>query len=93
VKEQLSDRLMDDDDVDASEISIEVKNGEVTLTGTVNSREEKRAAEEIAEQSPGVREVQNLCVCRRRPRHLNPDRVSRRARARRRARSAATERE
>ena len=60
VKEQLSDRLMDDDDIDASEISIEVKNGEVTLSGTVNSREQKRAAEEIAEQSPGVREVQNL---------------------------------
>ena len=60
VKEQLSDRLMDDDDIDASEISVEVKSGEVTLTGTVNSREEKRAAEEIAEQSPGVREVQNL---------------------------------
>jgi osmotically-inducible protein OsmY len=60
IKEQLSDRLMDDDDVDASEISIEVQSGEVTLTGTVSSREEKRAAEEIAEQSPGVREVQNL---------------------------------
>jgi osmotically-inducible protein OsmY len=60
VKEQLSDRLMDDDDIDASEITVEVKNGEVTLTGTVNSREEKRAAEDIAEQSPGVREVQNL---------------------------------
>jgi hypothetical protein len=59
VKEQLSDRLMDDDDIDASEITVEVKNGEVTLTGTVGSREEKRAAEEIAEQSPGVREVQN----------------------------------
>jgi osmotically-inducible protein OsmY len=60
IKEQLSDRLMDDDDIDASEITIEVKNGEATLTGTVGSREEKRAAEEIAEQSPGVREVQNL---------------------------------
>ena len=50
---------MDDDDIDATEIAIEVKSGEVTLTGTVNSREEKRAAEDIAEQSPGVREVQN----------------------------------
>jgi len=59
IKEQLSDRLMDDDDIDATEITVEVKNGEVTLTGTVNSREEKRAAEDIAEQSPGVREVQN----------------------------------
>jgi len=60
IKEQLSDRLMDDDNIDASEISIEVKNGEATLTGTVSSREEKRAAEELAERSPGVREVQNL---------------------------------
>src|SRR5262249_23390546 len=59
VKEQLSDRLMDDDDIDASEISVEVKNGEATLSGTVNSREEKRRAEEIAERAPGVRDVQN----------------------------------
>ena len=59
IKEQISERLMDDDDVDASEITLEVKNGEATLTGTVRSREEKRAAEEIAEQSPGVRDVQN----------------------------------
>jgi hypothetical protein len=59
IKEQLSDRLMDDDDIDASEITVDVKGGEVTLTGMVSSREEKRAAEEIAEQSPGVREVQN----------------------------------
>jgi osmotically-inducible protein OsmY len=59
IKEQLSDRLMDDDNIDATEITIEVKNGEVTLNGTVNSREEKRAAEDLAERSPGVREVQN----------------------------------
>ena len=59
IKELLSERLTDDDDIDASEISIEVKNGEATLTGTVGSREEKRAAEELAERSPGVREVQN----------------------------------
>ena len=59
IKEQISERLMDDDDIDASEITLDVKNGEATLTGTVRSREEKRAAEEIAEQSPGVREVQN----------------------------------
>jgi len=59
IKEQVSDRLMDDDDIDATEIIVEVKNGEVTLTGTVNSRQEKRAAEDAAEQTPGVREVQN----------------------------------
>jgi osmotically-inducible protein OsmY len=59
IKEQVSDRLMDDDDIDASEITVEVRGAEVTLTGTVNSREEKRLAEEAAEQAPGVREVQN----------------------------------
>lgn len=59
IKEQLCERLTDDDNIDAGEITIEVKNGEATLTGTVGSREEKRAAEELAERSPGVREVQN----------------------------------
>jgi hypothetical protein len=59
IKEQISDRLMDDDDIDASEITVEVAGGEVTLTGTVGSRHEKRAAEEAVEQMPGVREVQN----------------------------------
>jgi hypothetical protein len=59
IKEQVSDRLMDDDDVDASDITVEVKNAEVTLSGTVNSRQEKRAAEETAEQCAGVREVLN----------------------------------
>ena len=50
---------MDDDDIDASEITVEVTSGEVTLTGTVGSRQEKRAAEDAVEQIPGVREVQN----------------------------------
>jgi hypothetical protein len=59
IKEQVSDALMDDDDVDASEISIEVSQGEVTLTGTVSSREEKRAAEDAVEHVSGVREVIN----------------------------------
>ena len=59
IKEQVSDRLMDDNDIDATEILVDVKNGEVTLTGTVNTRHEKRLAEDAAEQTPGVREVQN----------------------------------
>jgi hypothetical protein len=59
IKEQVSDRLMDDDDVDATEITVDVNNGEVTLTGTVNSRQEKRLAEDAAESTAGVRDVQN----------------------------------
>jgi len=45
--------------VDASEIEVQVSNGEVTLTGTVDSREAKRAAEEAAEECSGVKDVQN----------------------------------
>ena len=45
--------------LDASDIDVTVTDGEVTLTGTVWSREEKRRAEDIAESVPGVRHVQN----------------------------------
>lgn len=59
LKEQVSDHLMDDDEIDASEITVEVKDGEATLTGTVSSRDEKRAAEQCVEAVSGVREVIN----------------------------------
>jgi hypothetical protein len=45
--------------VDASEITVEVRGGEVILTGTVDSREAKREAERAVENESGVREVQN----------------------------------
>jgi hypothetical protein len=59
IREDVSDSLTDDPEVDASEITVDVRDGEVTLTGTVQSREEKRAAEACAEQVSGVREVLN----------------------------------
>jgi BON domain len=36
-----------------------VSSGEVTLSGMVNSRDEKRRAEDLAENVSGVRHVQN----------------------------------
>jgi len=45
--------------VDASEITVEAHDGEVTLTGTVQTRDEKPAAEACAEEVSGVREVIN----------------------------------
>ena len=59
IREEISDELTDHPDIDASEIEIEVKDGEVTLTGTVDSREAKRTTEDIAEQSSGVTHVSN----------------------------------
>ena len=51
--------MTDDDYLDASELMIQVKQGEVTLIGTVTTREQKRRAEDLAESISGVREVSN----------------------------------
>jgi osmotically-inducible protein OsmY len=59
IREDVNDRLTDDWQVDASEIEVMVSSAEVTLNGTVNSREEKRRAEDLAENVSGVRHVQN----------------------------------
>jgi osmotically-inducible protein OsmY len=59
ILEDVNDRLTEDPDVDASEIEVRVENREVTLSGTVNSRFEKRHAEDVAESVSGVAHVQN----------------------------------
>ena len=59
LKEDVCDRLTDDEHLDASDISVAVSSGEVTLEGTVSSREAKRIAEVCAEQCSGVSHVQN----------------------------------
>jgi osmotically-inducible protein OsmY len=59
IREDVCDRLADDDYVDASDIRIEIQNDEVILSGNVNSREEKRRAEDIVESISGVRNVEN----------------------------------
>ena len=59
IHEDVSERLMDDGRIDASEIEVQVTNGEVTLTGTVDHRRTKRLAEDIAESVRGVRDVHN----------------------------------
>ncbi|MXQ14784.1 BON domain-containing protein [Microvirga makkahensis] len=59
IREDVSDRLTDDPYVDASEIEVSVSNCEVTLSGTVDSREAKRRAEDCAERVSGVTHVQN----------------------------------
>jgi hypothetical protein len=59
IREEVSDRLTDDPSVDASEIEVEVKDGRVTLTGTCDDRQQKRRAEDLAEQCSGVQDVMN----------------------------------
>ena len=59
IREDVCDRLTDDDQVDASEIDVKVEDCEVTLTGSLPSRHMKRRAEDLAERVTGVRDVHN----------------------------------
>src|ERR1041385_3826446 len=58
IKEDVNDRL-GDGYLDATEIEVAVSNAEVTLTGTVQTRSDKRRAEDIAESVSGVSNVEN----------------------------------
>jgi hypothetical protein len=59
IQEDICDRLTSDFEVDASEIQVEVKNGEVTLEGSVPERTMKRRAEDCIEDVNGVSQVHN----------------------------------
>jgi hypothetical protein len=59
IREDINERLTDHPHIDATEIDVQVKSGEVTLTGTVDDRHTKRMAEEIAENVSGVKDVHN----------------------------------
>lgn len=59
IQEELHDRLTAHGMIDATDVECRINNGEVTLAGFVNSREAKRAAEDLAEGIYGVRQVNN----------------------------------
>lgn len=59
IRETVNELLTDHDGVDATEIDVLVENGEVTLSGMVGSRWEKRLAEDIAASCRGVSDVHN----------------------------------
>jgi osmotically-inducible protein OsmY len=59
ILEDVSQRMADDPELDASDIEVTVADGEVTLNGFVRIRADKRLAEDIAESAGGVTHVQN----------------------------------
>jgi len=59
IRELVCEALTDDDDVDATHIEVTVTDGEVTLSGTVEERYQKRMAESCVEQVSGVIDVHN----------------------------------
>ncbi len=59
IREDICDDLTDAPYVDASDVEVLVRNGEVTLSGTVENRQSRRHAEDLAEGARGVLHVQN----------------------------------
>jgi hypothetical protein len=59
IREDVCERLTRHPAIDASEIDITVRSGEVTLSGTVPNRRMKRLAEDVVEEIAGVNDVTN----------------------------------
>jgi hypothetical protein len=59
IREDACECLTHDSWIDASSIDVAVKDCEITLSGTVTSREEKRRAEDLVERLSGVKDVTN----------------------------------
>jgi hypothetical protein len=59
IRELVSERLEEHDEIDASDIEVTVTSGVVTLSGTVDHRHTKRLAEDVAESVTGVNDVFN----------------------------------
>lgn len=59
IHDEVNDRLTDEWNIDASDIEVNVFDGEVILTGYVADRFQKRTAEDVAESVLGVRNVEN----------------------------------
>lgn len=59
IREDVCDRLSADDELDASEITVVVSGGEVTLEGSVPDRRSKHRAEDLSDAVMGVQDVHN----------------------------------
>jgi hyperosmotically inducible periplasmic protein len=59
LKEIVCERLTDDPFIDATDITVDVSNGEVTLQGSVLAREQKYAAEDVVASVSDVTEIHN----------------------------------
>jgi hyperosmotically inducible periplasmic protein len=59
IREELCENLTDNPELDATDIDVTVEDGEVTLSGTVDDRDARWLAEDLAEAISGVRAVHN----------------------------------
>jgi hypothetical protein len=77
IREDVYDALTEHPDLDASDLHVQVASAEVTLSGTVPGREQKRMAEDAVDVVLGVREVRNEIRVARRGRELRDEPQSR----------------
>lgn len=59
IREDVCERLYHADDVDVSDVSVEVSGGTVKLEGTVPERWMKYRIEDICDRAPGVTDIEN----------------------------------
>lgn len=59
VREDICERLWDEPTIDVGDVDVQVKDGVVTLEGTVPHRPMKYLIEDIAADTPGVHDVEN----------------------------------
>jgi len=65
IREDVCERLSDNDEVDASDIEVTVREREVTLEGSVETRRMKHIAEDLADSVSGVDDVHNRLTVRK----------------------------
>jgi osmotically-inducible protein OsmY len=62
IAEDINDRLLAQNHIDASDVHVTVQDGGVELTGSVESRDDKRFVEAIADSVAGTHDVANRLV-------------------------------
>jgi hypothetical protein len=67
IEEDANELLTRHPEIDASEVMVSVRSGEVTLTGTVTERRMKRQIAELVEDISGVKDVHNEVRVQRAP--------------------------
>jgi hypothetical protein len=63
--EDINEQLTDDAHIDASDVSVDVKDGVVTLSGQVSERRAKHHIEDLVERCHGVQDIRNQISVKR----------------------------
>lgn len=59
IREDVCEKLMQHGEIDASDIEVQVRDAIVDLSGEIESRRVKRLVEDVVEEIPGVRDINN----------------------------------